>query len=122
MVAPLVPHAVHHAHWRSLSLEVFGPHRITATAQASGERCWHFSQWTHIHSYCKMKLIKTPPVNEQRNIVAAENVSKAPLNFTLVENVPRPPSLNFGFCHWRAILLRGRLRRHVAMLLPPRID
>jgi hypothetical protein len=35
MVAPLLPHDVHRAHWRSLSLEVSGPQRITATAQAT---------------------------------------------------------------------------------------
>jgi hypothetical protein len=44
MVAPLLPHDVHRAHWRNLSLDVSGPHRIAATAQASGERFWHLSQ------------------------------------------------------------------------------
>jgi hypothetical protein len=40
----LWPQAVHRAHCRSLSLEVFGPHRMTGTAQAIGAECRHFSQ------------------------------------------------------------------------------
>jgi hypothetical protein len=35
-VAPLLPQLVQRAAVRSLSLEVLGPHLMTATAQASG--------------------------------------------------------------------------------------
>jgi hypothetical protein len=35
-VAPLLPQLVQRAAARSLSLEVSGPHRMTATAQANG--------------------------------------------------------------------------------------
>jgi hypothetical protein len=44
IVAPLWPHAVQRAQRRSLSLDVSAPHRITATAQASGDEYEHFSQ------------------------------------------------------------------------------
>jgi hypothetical protein len=44
IVAPLWPQAVQRAERRSLSLEVSAPHRITATAQASGDEWEHFSQ------------------------------------------------------------------------------
>ena len=42
IVAPLWPQAVQRAHWRSLSLDVPGPHRMTGMAQASG--AW----WRHL--------------------------------------------------------------------------
>jgi hypothetical protein len=48
IVAPLLPQPVQRAHCRSLSLDSFAPHRITATAQAKGALCWHRSQ--HIHT------------------------------------------------------------------------
>jgi hypothetical protein len=35
-VVPLLPQLVQRAAARSLSLETFGPHRMTATAQANG--------------------------------------------------------------------------------------
>jgi len=44
MVAPLWPQAVQRAECRSLSLDVFAPQRITATAHASGDEWEHFSQ------------------------------------------------------------------------------
>jgi len=38
-----------------LSLDVFGPHRITGTAKASGERCEHCSQKTHTHGVARCR-------------------------------------------------------------------
>jgi hypothetical protein len=43
-VAPLWPHAVQRARWRSTSLDAFGPHRITAAAKANGALCRQRSQ------------------------------------------------------------------------------
>jgi hypothetical protein len=36
MVAPLFLQTVQRAHWRSLSLDISGPHRMTGAAHASG--------------------------------------------------------------------------------------
>jgi hypothetical protein len=48
-VAPLWPQRVHRARPRSTSLDAPAPQRITATADASGARCWQRSQFSHSH-------------------------------------------------------------------------
>jgi hypothetical protein len=49
MVAPWPPQPVQREHCRSLSLDSFAPHRITATAHANGALCWQRSQYIQTH-------------------------------------------------------------------------
>jgi hypothetical protein len=44
---PFFPHALQRACWRSRSLCTSAPHRMTATAQASGAWCWQRSHQSH---------------------------------------------------------------------------
>jgi hypothetical protein len=48
-VAPFAPHAVQRARWRNMSLDVPGPHRMTAAANANGARCRQRSHHNHVH-------------------------------------------------------------------------
>jgi hypothetical protein len=55
MVAPFLPHALQRARCLSRSLDTSAPHRMTATAQASGAWCWQRSHQSHTQGVARCR-------------------------------------------------------------------
>jgi hypothetical protein len=64
-VTPLRPHRAHRADWRSLLLEVSGPHRMINGTIATAALCRQagLTQWTHHQQLvrCKSCKVETGP-------------------------------------------------------------
>jgi hypothetical protein len=93
--APLYPHLEHLAEARNWSLDVSGPHRMMATARASGDLYRHsqLSQWTHtqVVACVSANASEPPPSGAQetnRSAAAASGAYTPPVGRLLQQNLP----------------------------------